>query len=487
MSLFSLLFTATVGLTSIAALFYFVLGKLVFRALGKTLRSRTAVKRGIVLSTLHEGSTDEGIIVGFFHPFCNAGGGGERVLWAAIRATQKKYPNAMCVVYTGDHDADKATILSRVENRFDIHLEPTRVLFLYLTTRHWIAASTWPHFTLLGQSLGSLVLAWDAFTLLVPDIFIDTMGYGFTLPFAKLLFGIPTGAYVHYPTISTDMLGSLPSGSTTSLRISAKRAYWKLFGALYSQCGTSIDTILCNSTWTATHLRYLWPSRASSITVVFPPCAVSAVADAIPLSKNGPGMAREKIILCIAQFRPEKKHDLIIDSFARYCASYPEDKETKLVLIGSVRHSEDKTRVYDLRLLAHEKGIKERVVFVCDASWPEILDWLARAWVGVNAMWNEHFGIGVVEYQAAGLISVVHDSGGPKLDIVVGEGSTGWHAETAEQFAEAYRKALELPVADVLAMRSRARESAQRFSEEVFADRWLVGLEELVALHMKRR
>jgi alpha-1,2-mannosyltransferase len=34
-------------------------------------------------------------------------------------------------------------------------------------------------------------------------------------------------------------------------------------------------------------------------------------------------------------------------------------------------------------------------------------------------MWNEHFGIGVVEYQAAGLISVVNDSGGPKEDIVV--------------------------------------------------------------------
>ena len=34
-------------------------------------------------------------------------------------------------------------------------------------------------------------------------------------------------------------------------------------------------------------------------------------------------------------------------------------------------------------------------------------------------MWNEHFGIGVVEYQAAGLICVVNDSGGPKADIVV--------------------------------------------------------------------
>jgi len=30
------------------------------------------------------------VVVGFFHPYCNAGGGGERVLWTAIRAIQRK-------------------------------------------------------------------------------------------------------------------------------------------------------------------------------------------------------------------------------------------------------------------------------------------------------------------------------------------------------------------------------------------------------------
>jgi alpha-1,2-mannosyltransferase len=54
-------------------------------------------------------------IVGFFHPFCNAGGGGERVLWAAIRATQQRWPEAVCVVYTGDHDVDKTQIIKRVQ------------------------------------------------------------------------------------------------------------------------------------------------------------------------------------------------------------------------------------------------------------------------------------------------------------------------------------------------------------------------------------
>lgn len=33
---------------------------------------------------------ESSLSVGFFHPYCNAGGGGERVLWIAIRAIQKR-------------------------------------------------------------------------------------------------------------------------------------------------------------------------------------------------------------------------------------------------------------------------------------------------------------------------------------------------------------------------------------------------------------
>jgi len=59
---------------------------------------------------------------------------------------------------------------------------------------------------------------------------------------------------------------------------------------------------------------------------------------------------------------------------------------------------------------------------------------------------------------------------------------TGFHASTEEQFAEGFAKALELPSAEALAMRHRARESAKRFSEEVFSERWLTHLDALVAL-----
>ena len=42
--------------------------------------------------------------VGFFHPYCNAGGGGERVLWVAIKGLLREHAQCHAVVYTGDTD-----------------------------------------------------------------------------------------------------------------------------------------------------------------------------------------------------------------------------------------------------------------------------------------------------------------------------------------------------------------------------------------------
>ncbi|CAG9944176.1 unnamed protein product [Clonostachys rosea f. rosea IK726] len=468
---------------------------------GQTKDQETAKEKGPgATKGASESQNEWDGIIGFFHPFCNAGGGGERVLWAAIRATQNHYPKAKCVVYTGDHEVNKEQILSRVKSRFNINLHAPTVQFLYLSKRQWVLSSTWPHFTLLGQSLGSVVLGWDAFSLLVPDIFIDTMGYAFTLGLAKLLFPrMPTGAYVHYPTISTDMLDSLdPNSAVGSLGVNAgrgvgtrgslKKVYWQLFARIYSWVGSSIDVVMTNSTWTSAHIKSLWgPLRAEKdkdhpIAAVYPPCAVEEMEQEVEVSEASE-KERQNAIVYIAQFRPEKNHQLIIQSFAKFIKSGTEAaQDAKLVLIGSVRGDQDKKRVYELRLMVNELHIKDRVEFHLDASWPEILEWLRKASVGVNGMWNEHFGIGVVEYQAAGLISVVHNSGGPKLDIVIeidGE-PTGFHATSVEEFAEGYEKALSLP--DPLAVRLRARKSAKRFTEEEFARQWLIHLDRLVAL-----
>ncbi|KAF3896273.1 putative alpha-mannosyltransferase [Trichophyton interdigitale] len=464
-------------------------------------------------------------IVGFFHPFCNAGGGGERVLWAAIAAVQKRWPKAICAVYTGDHDVDKATMLKNIERRFNIQLHPPTVVFLYLSMRRYVLSSTWPHFTLLGQSIGSLILAHDAFTLLVPDIFIDTMGYAFASALSHYLFPeVPTGSYVHYPTISTDMLESLDdtsgskglnSGAGKGWKGTVKKHYWRMFARLYGWVGSTIDVVMCNSSWTSEHIQRLWlPSRRGrgnqyqTASVVFPPVAVSEL-ESIKIDLRSERQVRQPAILYIAQFRPEKNHSLILHAFARFLKQYNATTESKnatdpkasvdgsrragspqLILIGSVRHqTSDETHIYNLRLLAHELRIRDNTTFLCDANWPTVIENLRKASIGVNAMWNEHFGIGVVEYQAAGLISVVHNSGGPKRDIVVDlddEGATGFHATTEVEFAAAFEAALALPESEKLAMRLRARKSAQRFSGEQFEKKWLCEMEKLVDLQVKR-
>jgi alpha-1,2-mannosyltransferase len=57
---------------------------------------------------------------------------------------------------------------------------------------------------------------------------------------------------------------------------------------------------------------------------------------------------------------------------------------------------------------------------------------------------------------------------------------TGFHATTATEFAEGFEKALALE--NKLEMRLRARRSAQRFTEEEFAKKWISQMERLVKL-----
>ncbi|KAF8475059.1 hypothetical protein BDZ91DRAFT_712225 [Kalaharituber pfeilii] len=465
----------------------FILVKAALRVLGWQLLRTSDARRAQLLSTIPNCTVTarEALIFGFFHPFCHAGGGGERVLWTAIRATQARYPTAVCAVYTGDHDVDRQSMLDRVKTRFNIPLDPSRILFVYISHRSLVAPELYPHFTLLMQSLGSIPLVWSAFKHLVPDVFIDTMGYPFTYPFTKHLFGskVPVGAYVHYPTISTDMLSALPA-SDTSFRMRVKKTYWQAFAGLYSSCGSSVDVAMANSSWTAKHIRDLWPAHKEKTQVLFPPCSVAEIEAA-----TDPLAPRKPHILSIAQFRPEKRLDLIIRAFAlfreRLQESDPLKEDARLILLGSVRDDADSKRVYELRLLAHELGVKDKVDFVLNSPWSVVLTHLASSALGVNAMWNEHFGIGVVEYLAAGLGAVVHNSGGPKEDIVGwdggGEGTIGWCVDGLEGFAEGFRKGLGMVGSKGEGeWRVGIRKRAMRFGESTFEKGWVDGVEALV-------
>lgn len=366
-------------------------------------------------------------VFGFFHPFADAGGGGERVLWASVKQVLENDKQNVCVVYMSKSETELVdsgdVVMEKVEARFGLTMDKDRICFVFINYGWLVKASSWKRFTLIGQALGSVILAYQAIAQLVPDIFLDTAGYPFTYPIIDWLLGIPCYAYIHYPVVSSDMLKS------TSY-VSPKGWYWRLFKFCYGLMAKYCTLPVANSTWTKEHLKSVWgkfASRPDLITTVYPPCATQDFEKPDPEQ-----LTRKRNVVYLGQFRPEKRHELVLREFAEFVKQdekindYTKVDKPHLVFIGSIRNDDDSQAVYSLRLLARELELgDDYVTFLLDAPWMTVQKILQYAHVGVNAMWNEHFGMVIVEYMCAGLIPICHASAGPKLDII-DEGETGF-------------------------------------------------------------
>ncbi|KAI1291756.1 GDP-Man:Man(3)GlcNAc(2)-PP-Dol alpha-1,2-mannosyltransferase [Halotydeus destructor] len=439
--------------------------------IGLTLLLRVAV---IVLKKLQRSSSSNKVI-GIFHPYCNAGGGGERVLWAIVHYLEINHPELDVIIYTGDTDATSESIMKKMENNFCISLKrPPK--FVFLTTRSWVEASRYPVFTLLGQSLGSLILAVEALFKFVPDIYLETMGYAFTYPLFKYVAGCKVGCYVHYPTISTDMIGSVSTtGAAFNNRAIISRSktltwlklvYYRMFAAVYGTFGRTSDLILVNSSWTRDHINNLWrvPERTHR---VYPPCNVTDFK-ALPLVR--PPEAKFTIV-SVAQFRPEKNHSLQIETMKIFLEKLNQDQKqnARLILVGSCRNDEDEKRVTDLRNLSVKYGIEKNVEFHLNFSFTRLLEVMKKANIGLHTMYNEHFGISVVENMASGLIMVANNSGGPQMDIIENQ-VDGFLASSAEEYAETLYDIVTKGDNELNQIREKARHSTSRFSDEAFKE-----------------
>ncbi|XP_018324805.1 GDP-Man:Man(3)GlcNAc(2)-PP-Dol alpha-1,2-mannosyltransferase [Agrilus planipennis] len=423
--------------------------------------------------------------VAFFHPYCNAGGGGEKVLWVALQALQEQYPLAEFYIYTGDIEANPLEILFKVEKTLNVNISKN-IRFIYVHRRKWIEAHMYPYFTLLGQSLGSVYLGFEALSKCNPDIFIDTTGCSFTLPLFKYIGGCKTGCYVHYPTITTDMLkrvqnrtamyNNRPIIARSPVLSMGKLTYYRIFAWMYSWAGQCSDSTIVNSTFTQRHLNTLWNRP---IQLVYPPCDVEHLKR-IPRGKTQLDKIR---ILSLAQFRPEKDHPLQLQALYELREIISEElfSNITLVLCGSCRNSDDAIRVKDLKDLSKHLSLENNVEFKVNITYDELLSEFEKAYIGIHTMLDEHFGIGVVELMAAGLITIAHKSGGPLLDIIESsEGSRlGFLAITADEYAHTIRRILYLSEDEVNSIRERARASVDRFSTPKFKEEFLRVIEPL--------
>jgi alpha-1,2-mannosyltransferase len=266
---------------------------------------------------------------------------------------------------------------------------------------------------LLGQSLGGALVATEALLRFTPEVFLDTMGSAPTYLVARYLMGCRVGCYVHYPTISTDMLRLVERRETAynnSATISksvvlsrAKLIYYRMLAAGYGIAGRASHATMVNSSWTRGHIADIW--GVSPVPhLVFPPCNTDNLRS-IPLDD------RRQLIISLGQFRPEKNHSLQIEAMAALRRRHPSCK-ARLVIIGSCRNAGDEQRVAAVNTEIEGKGLGDCIQVRVNVPWPELKgEWLRRAKVGLHTMVNEHFGINIVEFMAAGVVPIAHDSG----------------------------------------------------------------------------
>ena len=332
--------------------------------------------------------------------------------------------------------------------------------------------------------LAPIVVGLEAVIRCPPDVLIDTMGCSFVYPIFKHLAWSKVCAYVHYPTISVDMLDMVASNvaSYNNRPIIArnpwlsklKLMHYKFFAICYRWTGKYADVVMVNSSWTRNHIRHIWSTDAAQ--TVFPPCNTLHLTK-LPLTNRDPNA-----IVSMAQFRPEKNHRLQIVAMAKLVDRLRANKVRQmpqLIIIGGCRNAEDHQLVKDLQRLCEELKVEQFVRFEVNFPYSEMESVLQRASIAIHTMINEHFGISVVEFLSAGLLTLSHQSGGPKLDIIQ-DNVTGFFALTDTEFADKLYELIQLPESEAMRIRVKARESVSRFSEDTFEQNFLNQVQHLL-------
>ena len=176
--------------------------------------------------------------------------------------------------------------------------------------------------------------------------------------------------------------------------------------------------------------------------------------------------------IAVGQFRPEKNHKLLLESWKLMKTNvktnkHPACEKAVLKLVGGLRDKNDLRRYNALKAMVKEMGIDDSVEFYHDVDNATLKELLQHSIVGLHAMTDEHFGICIVEYMAFGAIPIAHNSGGPKMDIVQ-HGVDGFLASDATSYAAALEGAFGMNDEKLREMIENGKRKSLQFSEESF-------------------
>ncbi|MEW9491620.1 MAG: glycosyltransferase [Candidatus Aramenus sulfurataquae] len=249
-----------------------------------------------------------------------------------------------------------------------------------------------------------------------------------------------TFSYVHFPWSLTDNLKLVEKYYYYEdyIRDRKKRLYFLPYKYLHRALfRRSKSRLLANSNWT----RRLLEVSGYSAETLYPPVKLRRVE------------ARERnsrLVVYVGRISPEKDLENVIEVAKRM-------RDFKFAVLGST--GRDLKYVDQFKSIANSLG---NVIVEENPDDAKIDEYFSRAKVYFHPKVNEHFGISIVEAMSAGLIPVVHKSGGAWYDVVA-EGKYGLGYESVEEAVTAIREASKWEV--------DMRERAEEFSFEKFTKR----------------
>ena len=246
--------------------------------------------------------------------------------------------------------------------------------------------------------------------------------------------------YMHFPTfLIWDMSYS-----------KYERGFWRLYFTPYYLALRQLvkrhinSLLLTNSSYSRAAIMRTLKKRAI---VVYPPVNVEKF---IELEGK-----RENTVVSIGRFSWEKRYETVVE-LAKRLPTY------QFYIIGSVSEKQSKKYYEKIREMIERHELKN-IELLPNAPDKKLLEILSSAKVYLHAMVHEHFGIAVVEGMAAGLVPVVHKSGGPWHDIIA-KGKYGY-GYNDEKEAE---RAIKLAISRYEDLSPIVRRRAQFFDKEMY-------------------
>jgi alpha-1,2-mannosyltransferase len=187
------------------------------------------------------------------------------------------------------------------------------------------------------------------------------------------------------------------------------------------------SVILTNSNYSKAVIKY---KLGLDSIVIYPPIDTKIYTKAY-LDKTG---NEPYIVLSIGRFSPEKNYEFIIDIASRL-------KDVYFYIIGSIGSYKNLEYYNWIAKLIERKNVKN-VYLKPNVPLEKLLEYMINARVILHAMKHEHFGMVVAEGMVAGLIPVVHRSGGVYYDVIEC-GRYGYAYNGLEDAIDRVEKALE--------------------------------------------